>query len=107
MFECESCGAHLDDDESLCDECFRVLPNDVWVSVETIKYIKEKEETEMTTVGNYLDAHGYRNVAEWALDSDYQYDESTDLWTDEEGYIIDPYGQLLAAIESAQSREVQ
>jgi len=56
-------------------------------------------------VGEYLDANGYRNVAEWALDSDYEYDESSDLWTDEEGNIIDPYSQLIGAIESARYEE--
>ena len=56
-------------------------------------------------VGKYLDAHGYRDVAEWALDSDYQYDESTDLWTDEEGNIVDPYFQLIGAIESSRRKQ--
>ena len=25
------------------------------------------------SIGEYLKANGYRNVAEWALDSDYEY----------------------------------
>ena len=55
----------------------------------------------MMTVGEYLETNGYRNVAEWALDSDYEYREELDIWLDEWGNIVDPRQQLIAAIESA------
>jgi|GEM_PF-6264910 len=52
------------------------------------------------SIGEYLKANGYRNVAEWALDSDYEYRQEIDCWIDEYGNIIDPRQQLLAAIET-------
>lgn len=53
------------------------------------------------SIGEYLDAHGYSNVAEWATDSGYVYDRNIDHWVDEYGRFVDIYGQLLGAMESA------
>lgn len=57
------------------------------------------------SVSRYLKENGYSNVAEWAVDSGYVYDQDTDLWTDEHGSLVDPYQQLLGAIESAMWNE--
>lgn len=54
----------------------------------------------MSSIGEYLQRCQYRNVAEWAIDSGYVYDESTDEWTDEHGTVVDPTTQLLVAIEA-------
>lgn len=53
------------------------------------------------SIGEYLDAHGYSNVAEWAADSGYVYDKDIDHWVDEDGRLVDIHGQLLGAMESA------
>lgn len=57
------------------------------------------------SVSEYLKENGYRNVAEWAMSSGYVYHDDTDLWHDEDGYLVDPYQQLLGAIESAMWNE--
>lgn len=48
-------------------------------------------------VADYLSANGYQNLEEWAADSDYTYNGGT--WRDEHGTTVNPFAQLLAAIE--------
>lgn len=48
-------------------------------------------------VADYLSANGYQNLEEWAADSDYNYNGGT--WRDEHGTTVNPFAQLLAAIE--------
>jgi NMD protein affecting ribosome stability and mRNA decay len=39
--KCVACGAPLDDDIDLCDECFRVMPVDEMVSASEINDIRQ------------------------------------------------------------------
>lgn len=49
----------------------------------------------------FLTKWGYKSVEEWALDSDYEYDDDEDVWFDEEGWPVDIEAKLYYAIESS------
>lgn len=57
-------------------------------------------ETEQV-IADYLQANGYASVEEWALDSDYTYDDDHDVWYDDERTCIDIESKLLDAIDSS------
>lgn len=48
----------------------------------------------------FLKAWGYKNVEEWALDSDFEYDDDQDIWFNDEGYPVDIEEQLYYVIDS-------
>jgi hypothetical protein len=48
----------------------------------------------------YLKAWGYKNVEEWALDSDFEYDDDEDIWFNDEGNPVDIEEQLYYVIDS-------
>lgn len=48
----------------------------------------------------YLEYNGYEGISEWALDSDYEYNQELDVWLDEYCNVVDPYQQFFSAIES-------
>ena len=49
------------------------------------KEIKMAYEDDDIDMEDFLRGWGYKNVEEWALDSDYEYDDNIDVWFDEEG----------------------
>jgi hypothetical protein len=48
----------------------------------------------------YLKACGYKSVEEWALDSDFEYDDDQDVWFNEDGNPVDIEEQLYYVIDS-------
>ena len=48
-------------------------------------------------IDRMLEAGGYANVGEWALDSNYWYDDDYDQWYDDEGYAVDIEWQAVNA----------
>jgi hypothetical protein len=48
----------------------------------------------------YLKACGYKSVEEWALDSDFEYDDDQDIWFNDEGNPVDIEEQLYYVIDS-------
>ena len=51
-------------------------------------------------IAKYLENSGYKSVEEWALDSDYVYDDNEDIWLDEEGNVVDIEQKLWYTIDS-------
>jgi len=49
-------------------------------------------------VRDYLKATNYDTVEDWALDSNYCYNDDYDLWYDDDGNPVDIYSMLLVAI---------
>ena len=56
---------------------------------------------DIVMIGNYLLAHGYNNMGDWALDQGYYYYDDEDYWYDDEGYAVDIESKLLDAIGSS------
>jgi hypothetical protein len=48
----------------------------------------------------FLKACGYKSVEEWALDSDFEYDDDQDIWFNDEGHPVDIEEQLYYVIDS-------
>lgn len=49
-------------------------------------------------VRDYLKATGYDSVEDWALDSNYYYNDDYDVWCDDEGNPVEIRMMLLGAI---------
>lgn len=65
------------------------------------KEIKMAYEDDDIDMEAFLKEWGYKNVEEWALDSDYEYDDNIDVWFDEEGNPVDIEEKLYYAIEAS------
>lgn len=52
-------------------------------------------------VADYLQANEYASVEEWALDSDYTYDDDHDVWYDDERNCVDIESKIVDAIDSS------
>ena len=75
--KCVACGAPLDDDIDLCDECFRVMPVDEMVSASDINDIRNRfvvhrgtgtymaeSETEIVDLDEWADRMGFTKVSD-------------------------------------------
>lgn len=52
-------------------------------------------------IDRMLEDGGYASVGEWALDSNYWYDDDYDQWYDDDGYIVDIEWQACTAAYEA------
>ena len=98
--KCVACGAPLDDDIDLCDECFRVMPVDEMVSASDINDIRNRFVVHRGT-GTYMAESETEifDLDQWASDSGYTrlshdlyvHDESGFEWSTEAliGYWLD------------------
>lgn len=76
MYRCDACRADMEDNFSLCDPCFAIMPVDRMVSADRI-------------------ANMWVELDEWAADSgftrmddgDYENDETGDIWMREDLYV--------------------
>ena len=89
---CEACDAPLDDNFSLCDECFRVMPVDRMVSVSDIRKLRNRyivhrgtgtyileRETEIVDLDAWATDSGFTRMS----DDLYVSDETGHEWSDE------------------------
>lgn len=76
MYQCDACRADMDDNFSLCDSCFAIMPVDRMVSAGRI-------------------ADMWVELSEWAADSgftlmddgDYENDDTGDIWMRQDLYV--------------------
>ena len=61
------------------------------------KYHEDIDIDGERAIDRMLEAGGYKTVEEWALDSDYWYDDDYDQWFDVENYMVDIEWQAVNA----------
>lgn len=56
-------------------------------------------------LASWLEDRGYTDEEEWALDSDYVYDDNEDVWYDDDGNPVDLQEKLWYIIDSLEDQE--
>lgn len=74
-YSCEACDAPLDENISLCDLCFAVMPMDRMVSPDQLREMRVR-------LDRWATDSGYTRLE----DGDYQYDETGDIWMSHDLY---------------------